>query len=134
MVWVNYIQVVGVVLQQLQVDVCDVELVVLILFKGVDVFGLCECMVWVDEIFGCLVELGWMICDNFDQLICIGWIELMLEGCMVFVCELVRFELNSDQCELVQDLSMCYFIRGLVEELQVSEQKLLVLCGEQVVC
>ena len=88
-------------------------------------------MARADEIPGRLAELGRMTRDNPDQLIRIGRIESMLEGRMTLARELARSEPNSDQRELVQDLSTRYPIRGLVEELQASEQKLLALRAEQ---
>lgn len=131
MAWVNHTQAVGVALQQLQADVRDVESAALTLSKGVDAPGLRERMARADEIPGRLAELGRMTRDNPDQLIRIGRIESMLEGRMALARELARSELNSDQRELVQDLSTRYPIRGLVEELQASEQKLLALRAEQ---
>ena len=131
MAWVNHTQAVGVALQQLQADVRDVESAALTLSKGVDAPGLRERMARADEIPGRLAELGRMTRDNPDQLIRIGRIESMLEGRMALARELARSEPNSDQRELVQDLSTRYPIRGLVEELQASEQKLLGLRGEQ---
>lgn len=131
MAWVNHTQAVGVALQQLQADVRDVESAALTLSKGVDAPGLRERMARADEIPGRLAELGRMTRDNPDQLIRIGRIESMLEGRMALARELARSEPNSDQRELVQDLSTRYPIRGLVEELQASEQKLLALRAEQ---
>ena len=131
MAWVNHTQAVGVALQQLQADVRDVESTALTLSKGVDAPGLRERMARADEIPGRLAELGRMTRDNPDQLIRIGRIESMLEGRMALARELARSEPNSDQRELVQDLSTRYPIRGLVEELQASEQKLLALRAEQ---
>ncbi|CRX67406.1 MULTISPECIES: sensor histidine kinase [Stenotrophomonas maltophilia group] len=131
MAWVNHTQAVGVALQQLQADVRDVESAALTLSKGVDAPGLRERMARADEIPGRLAELGRMTRDNPDQLIRIGRIESMLEGRMTLARELARSEPNSDQRELVQDLSTRYPIRGLVEELQASEQKLLALRAEQ---
>lgn len=126
MEWVSYIQQVGVVLYQLQVDVCDVELVVLMMFKGIDVFGLCECMVQINDIFIWLFKLVMLIQDNFDQLVCIGCIEFMLEWCMELVKQLVCFLLIFDQCQLVQDMIICYLICNLVEDLQKYEENLFV--------
>lgn len=131
MAWVNHTQAVGVALQKLQADVRDVESAALTLSKGVDAPGLRERMARADEIPGRLAELGRMTRDNPDQLIRIGRIESMLEGRMALARELARSEPNSDQRELVQDLSTRYPIRGLVEELQASEQKLLALRAEQ---
>ncbi len=131
MAWVNHTQAVGVALQQLQADVRDVESAALTLSKGVDAPGLRERMARADEIPGRLAELGRMTRDNPDQLDRIGRIESMLEGRMALARELARSEPNSDQRELVQDLSTRYPIRGLVEELQASEQKLLALRAEQ---
>ncbi len=131
MAWVNHTQAVGVALQQLQADVRDVESAALTLSKGVDAPGLRERMARADEIPGRLAQLGRMTRDNPDQLIRIGRIESMLEGRMTLARELARSEPNSDQRELVQDLSTRYPIRGLVEELQASEQKLLALRAEQ---
>lgn len=131
MAWVNHTQAVGVALQQLQADVRDVESAALTLSKGVDAPGLRERMARANEIPGRLAELGRMTRDNPDQLIRIGRIESMLEGRMALARELARSEPNSDQRELVQDLSTRYPIRGLVEELQASEQKLLTLRAEQ---
>ncbi|WP_313415215.1 ATP-binding protein [Stenotrophomonas sp.] len=131
MAWVNHTQAVGVALQQLQADVRDVESAALTLSKGVDAPGLRERMARANEIPGRLAELGRMTRDNPDQLIRIGRIESMLEGRLAVARELARSEPNSDQRELVQDLSTRYPIRGLVEELQASEQKLLALRAEQ---
>ncbi|HHA2861360.1 MULTISPECIES: sensor histidine kinase [Stenotrophomonas] len=131
MAWVNHTQAVGVALQQLQADVRDVESAALTLSKGVDAPGLRERMARADEIPGRLAELGRMTRDNPDQLIRIGRIESMLEGRLAVARDLARSEPNSDQHELVQDLSTRYPIRGLVEELQASEQKLLTLRAEQ---
>lgn len=131
MAWVNHTQSVGVALQQLQADVRDVESAALTLSKGVDAPGLRERMAKANEIPGRLAELGRMTRDNPDQLIRIGRIESMLEGRMGLARELARSEPNSDQRELVQDLSTRYPIRGLVEELQASEQNLLALRAQQ---
>ncbi|HEQ1705922.1 ATP-binding protein [Stenotrophomonas sp. GD03701] len=131
MAWVNHTQAVSVALQQLQADVRDVESAALTLSKGVDAPGLRERMARANDIPGRLAELGRMTRDNPDQLIRIGRIESMLEGRMALARELARSEPNSDQRELVQDLSTRYPIRGLVEELQDSEQKLLTLRAEQ---
>lgn len=131
MAWVNHTQAVGVALQQLQADVRDVESAALTLSKGVDAPGLRERMAKANDIPGRLAELGRMTRDNPDQLIRIGRIESMLEGRMALARELAKSEPNSDQRELVQDLSTRYPIRGLVEELQASEQKLLTLRAEQ---
>ncbi|HDS1137781.1 TPA: PAS domain S-box protein [Stenotrophomonas maltophilia] len=131
MAWVNHTQAVGVALQQLQADVRDVESAALTLSKGVDAPGLRERMAKANEIPGRLAELGRMTRDNPDQLIRIGRIESMLDGRLAVARELARSEPNSDQRELVQDLSTRYPIRGLVEELQASEQELLSLRAEQ---
>ncbi|HDS1579709.1 TPA: PAS domain-containing protein [Stenotrophomonas maltophilia] len=131
MAWVNHTQAVGIALQQLQADVRDVESAALTLSKGVDAPGLRERMARANDIPGRLAELGRMTRDNPDQLIRIGRIESMLEGRMALARELAKSEPNSDQRELVQDLSTRYPIRGLVEELQASEQKLLTLRAEQ---
>jgi len=131
MAWVNHTQAVSVALQQLQADVRDVESAALTLSKGVDAPGLRERMAKANDLSGRLAELGRMTRDNPDQLIRIGRIESMLEGRMALARELARSEPNSDQRELVQDLSTRYPIRGLVEELQDSEQKLLTLRAEQ---
>ncbi|MHC1671629.1 sensor histidine kinase [Stenotrophomonas maltophilia] len=131
MAWVNHTQAVGVALQQLQADVRDVESAALTLSKGVDAPGLRERMAVANDIPGRLAELGRMTRDNPDQLIRIGRIESMLEGRMALARELARSEPNSDQRELVKDLSTRYPIRGLVEELQASEQQLLTLRAEQ---
>lgn len=131
MAWVNHTQAVGVALQQLQADVRDVESAALTLSKGVDAPGLRERMAKANDLPGRLAELGRMTRDNPDQLIRIGRIESMLEGRMALARELAKSEPNSDQRELVQDLSTRYPIRGLVEELQASEQKLLTLRAEQ---
>ncbi|HDS0949787.1 TPA: PAS domain S-box protein [Stenotrophomonas maltophilia] len=131
MAWVSHTQAVGVALQQLQADVRDVESAALTLSKGVDAPGLRERMAKASNIPGRLAELGRMTRDNPDQLIRIGRIESMLEGRMDLARQLARSEPNSDQRELVQDLSTRYPIRGLVEELQASEQKLLAARAEQ---
>ncbi|AWT16248.1 MULTISPECIES: sensor histidine kinase [Stenotrophomonas] len=131
MAWVNHTQAVGVALQQLQADVRDVESAALTLSKGVDAPGLRERMAKANDIPGRLAELGRMTRDNPDQLIRIGRIESMLEGRMALARELAKSEPNSDQRGLVKDLSTRYPIRGLVEELQASEQKLLTLRAEQ---
>ena len=131
MAWVSHTQAVGVALQQLQADVRDVESAALTLSKGVDAPGLRERMAKANDIPGRLTELARMTRDNPDQLIRIGRIESMLEGRMALARQLARSEPNTDQRELVQDLSTRYPIRGLVEELQASEQKLLAARAEQ---
>ncbi|AWH54752.1 histidine kinase [Stenotrophomonas sp. ESTM1D_MKCIP4_1] len=131
MSWVAHTQAVGVALQQLQTDVRDVESAALTLSKGLDAPGLRERMAKADAIPGRLTELARMTRDNPDQLIRIGRIESMLEGRMALARELARSEPNSDQRELVQDMSTRYPIRGLVEELQASERKLLAARAEQ---
>ena len=131
MAWVNHTQAVGVALQQLQADVRDVESAALTLSKGVDAPGLRERMAKANDLPGRLAELGRMTHDNPEQLIRIGRIESMLEGRMALARELAKSEPNSDQRELVQDLSTRYPIRGLVEELQASEQTLLTQRAEQ---
>ncbi|AWH50841.1 histidine kinase [Stenotrophomonas sp. SAU14A_NAIMI4_5] len=130
MAWVSHTQAVGVALQQLQADVRDVESAALTLSKGVDAPGLRERMAKANDIPGRLTELARMTRDNPDQLIRIGRIESMLEGRMALARQLARSEPNTDQRELVQDLSTRYPIRGLVEELQASEQKLLAARAE----
>jgi len=131
MAWVNHTQAVGVALQQLQAEVRDVESAALTLSKGVDAPGLRERMAKANDLPGRLAELGRMTRDNPEQLIRIGRIESMLEGRMALARELAKSEPNSDQRELVQDLSTRYPIRGLVEELQASEQTLLTQRAEQ---
>ena len=131
MAWVSHTQAVGVALQQLQADVRDVESAALTLSKGVDAPGLRERMGKANDIPGRLTELARMTRDNPDQLIRIGRIESMLEGRMALARQLARSEPNTDQRELVQDLSTRYPIRGLVEEMQASEQKLLAARAEQ---
>ncbi|XFC40518.1 ATP-binding protein [Stenotrophomonas indicatrix] len=123
--WVTHTQQVTVALQQLQTDVRDIESAALTLSKGVDAPGLRERMAKSNDIPERLAELGRMTRDNPDQLIRIGRIQSMLEGRMGVARELARSEPNSDQRELVQDLSTRYPIRGLVEELQASEEALL---------
>ncbi|AWH26604.1 ATP-binding protein [Stenotrophomonas sp. YAU14D1_LEIMI4_1] len=131
MAWVTHTQAVGVALQQLQADVRDVESAALTLSKGVDAPGLRARMARAQDIPGRLAELGRLTRDNPEQLIRIGRIEAMLDGRMALARELARAEPNTDQRELVQDLSTRYPIRGLVEELQASEQKLLAQRAEQ---
>lgn len=131
MAWVSHTQAVGVALQQLQADVRDVESAALTLSKGIDAPGLRERMAKANEIPGRLAELGRMTRDNPDQLIRIGRIESMLEGRLAVARELARSKPDSDQRALVQDLSTRYPIRGLVEELQASEQALLTARAEQ---
>lgn len=131
MAWVSHTQAVGVALQQLQADVRDVESAALTLSKGVDAPGLRERMARANDIPGRLTELARMTRDNPDQLIRIGRIESMLEGRMALARQLARSEPNTDQRELVQDLSTRYPIRGLVEELQASEQALLAARAEK---
>ncbi len=123
--WVTHTQQVTVALQQLQTDVRDIESAALTLSKGVDAPGLRERMAKANDIPERLAELGRMTRDNPDQLIRIGRIQSMLEGRMGVARELAKSEPNSDQRELVQDLSTRYPIRGLVEELQASEEALL---------
>lgn len=131
MAWVTHTQAVGVALQQLQADVRDVESAALTLSKGVDAPGLRERMAKAQDIPGRLAELGRLTRDNPDQLIRIGRIESMLDGRMALARDLARAEPNTDQRELVQDMSTRYPIRGLVEELQASEQTLLAQRAEQ---
>ncbi|CAH0207343.1 sensor histidine kinase [Stenotrophomonas lactitubi] len=123
--WVTHTQQVTVALQQLQTDVRDIESAALTLSKGVDAPGLRERMGRANDIPAQLAELGRMTRDNPDQLIRIGRIQSMLEGRLEVARELAKSEPNSDQRELVQDLSTRYPIRGLVEELQASEEALL---------
>ncbi|MBK0027632.1 CHASE3 domain-containing protein [Stenotrophomonas sp. S48] len=131
MAWVTHTQSVGVALQQLQADVRDVESAALTLSKGVDAPGLRERMAKAQDIPGRLAGLGRLTRDNPEQLIRIGRIEAMLDGRMALARELARAEPNTDQRELVQDLSTRYPIRGLVEELQANEQRLLAQRAEQ---
>ncbi len=129
--WVSHTQAVGVALQQLQADVRDVESAALTLSKGVDAPGLRERMAKAEQIPGRLTALARMTRDNPDQLVRIGRIEAMLEGRMALARQLARSTPNTDQRELVQDLSTRYPIRGLVEELQASERTLLAARAEQ---
>ncbi|WP_313420454.1 ATP-binding protein [Stenotrophomonas sp.] len=131
MAWVNHTQAVGVALQQLQTDVRDVESAALTLSKGVDAPGLHERMAKAEQIPGRLAALARMTRDNPDQLVRIGRIESLLEGRMALARQLARSTPNTDQRELVQDLSTRYPIRGLVEELQASEKTLLAARAEQ---
>ena len=131
MAWVNHTQAVGVALQQLQTDVRDVESAALTLSKGVDAPGLHERMAKAEQIPWRLAALARMTRDNPDQLVRIGRIESLLEGRMALARQLARSTPNTDQRELVQDLSTRYPIRGLVEELQASEKTLLAARAEQ---
>ncbi len=123
--WVTHTQDVGVVVYQLQADVRDVESAALTMSKGIDAPGLRERLGKAKEIPQRLQRLAELTRDNPEQLVRIGRIQSMVERRMEVARQLAKTSPNSDQRELVQDLTTRYPIRGLIEELQVSEEKLL---------
>ncbi len=123
--WVTHTQDVGVVVYQLQADVRDVESAALTMSKGIDAPGLRERLGKAKEIPQRLQRLAELTRDNPEQLVRIGRIQSMVERRMEVARQLAKTSPNSDQRELVQDLTTRYPIRGLIEELQSSEEKLL---------
>jgi len=123
--WVTHTQDVGVVVYQLQADVRDVESAALTMSKGIDAPGLRERLGQAKEIPLRLQRLAELTRDNPEQLVRIGRIQSMVERRMEVARQLAKASPNSDQRELVQDLTTRYPIRGLIEELQASEEKLL---------
>ena len=123
--WVTHTQDVGVVVYQLQADVRDVESAALTMSKGIDAPGLRERLGKAKEIPQRLQRLAELTRDNPEQLVRIGRIQSMVERRMEVARQLAKTSPNSDQRELVQDLTTRYPIRGLIEELQASEEKLL---------
>jgi len=123
--WVTHTQEVGVAVYQLQADVRDVESAALTMSKGIDAPGLRERLGQAKDIPLRLQKLADLTRDNPEQLVRIGRIQSMVERRMEVARQLARTSPNSDQRELVQDLTTRYPIRGLIEELQASEEKLL---------
>ncbi|PTT57643.1 ATP-binding protein [Stenotrophomonas sp. HMWF003] len=123
--WVTHTQEVGVAVYQLQADVRDVESAALTMSKGIDAPGLRERLGQAKDIPLRLQKLADLTRDNPEQLVRIGRIQSMVERRMEVAKQLARTSPNSDQRELVQDLTTRYPIRGLIEELQASEEKLL---------
>lgn len=123
--WVTHTQDVGVAVYQLQADVRDVESAALTMSKGIDAPGLRERMGQAKDIPTRLQKLAELTRDNPEQLVRIGRIQSMVERRMEVAKQLAKTSPNSDQRELVQDLTTRYPIRGLIEELQASEEKLL---------
>jgi len=123
--WVSHTQDVGVAVYQLQADVRDVESAALTMSKGVDAPGLRERLGQAKDIPRRLARLAELTRDNPDQLIRIGRIQSMVERRMELARQLARSTPDSDQRELVQDLTTRYPIRGLIEELQATEETLL---------
>ena len=113
------------VVYQLQADVRDVESAALTMSKGIDAPGLRERLGKAKEIPQRLQRLAELTRDNPEQLVRIGRIQSMVERRMEVARQLAKTSPNSDQRELVQDLTTRYPIRGLIEELQASEEKLL---------
>jgi PAS domain S-box-containing protein len=123
--WVTHTQDVGVAVYQLQADVRDVESAALTMSKGIDAPGLRERLGQSKDIPLRLQTLAELTRDNPEQLVRIGRIQSMVERRMEVARQLAKASPNSDQRELVQDLTTRYPIRGLIEELQASEEKLL---------
>lgn len=123
--WVTHTQDVGVAVYQLQADVRDVESAALTMSKGIDAPGLRERLGQSKDIPLRLQTLAELTRDNPEQLVRIGRIQSMVERRMEVAKQLAKASPNSDQRELVQDLTTRYPIRGLIEELQASEEKLL---------
>ncbi len=123
--WVTHTQEVGVAVYQLQADVRDVESAALTMSKGIDAPGLRERLGQAKDIPLRLQKLADLTRDNPEQLVRIGRIQSMVERRMEVAKQLAKTSPNSDQRELVQDLTTRYPIRSLIEELQASEEKLL---------
>ncbi len=123
--WVTHTQDVGVAVYQLQADVRDVESAALTMSKGIDAPGLRERLAQAKDIPPRLQRLAELTRDNPEQLVRIGRIQSMLERRMELARQLARAAPDSDQRQLVQDLTTRYPIRNLIEELQASEQTLL---------
>jgi PAS domain S-box-containing protein len=123
--WVTHTQDVGVAVYQLQADVRDVESAALTMSKGIDAPGLRERMDQARHIPQRLARLAELTRDNPAQLLRIGRIQSLLERRMELAGQLARAAPEDDQRELVQDLTTRYPIRGLIEELQASEEQLL---------
>ncbi|MEG0183946.1 MAG: CHASE3 domain-containing protein, partial [Stenotrophomonas sp.] len=125
MQWVSHTQDVGVAVYQLQADVRDVESAALTMSKGLDAPGLRERLGQAKDIPQRLARLAELTRDNPDQLIRIGRIQSMVERRMELARQLARASPDIDQREMVQDLTTRYPIRGLIEELQATEEALL---------
>jgi PAS domain S-box-containing protein len=123
--WVTHTQDVGVAVYQLQADVRDVESAALTMSKGIDAPGLRQRMGQARHIPQRLERLAELTRDNPAQLVRIGRIQSLLERRMELARQLARAAPGDDQRELVQDLTTRYPIRGLIEELQASEEELL---------
>lgn len=123
--WVTHTQDVGVAVYQLQADVRDVESAALTMSKGIDAPGLRERLGLAKEIPQRLQRLTELTRDNPEQLVRIGRIQSMLERRMDLARQLAKATPDTDQRELVQDLSSRYPIRTLIDELQATEQQLL---------
>ncbi len=123
--WVTHTQDVGVAVYQLQADVRDVESAALTMSKGIDAPGLRERLGQAKDIPLRLQKLADLTRDNPEQLVRIGRIQSMVERRMEVARQLAKTSPNSDQRELVQDLTTRYPIRSLIEELQASEERLL---------
>ncbi|MNK28515.1 Phytochrome-like protein cph1 [compost metagenome] len=123
--WVSHTQDVGVAVYQLQADVRDVESAALTMSKGIDAPGLRERLGQAKDIPRRLARLAELTRDNPEQLIRIGRIQSMVERRMEVARQLARSAPDSDQREMVQDLTTRYPIRGLIEELQATEEALL---------
>ncbi|MET4616741.1 PAS domain S-box-containing protein [Stenotrophomonas sp. 2619] len=123
--WVTHTQEVGVAVYQLQADVRDVESAALTMSKGIDAPGLRERLGQAKDIPLRLQKLADLTRDNPEQLVRIGRIQSMVERRMEVAKQLAKTSPNSDQRELVQDLTTRYPIRSLIEELQASEERLL---------
>ena len=123
--WVTHTQDVGVAVYQLQADVRDVESAALTMSKGIDAPGLRERLGQAKDIPQRLQRLAELTRDNPEQLVRIGRIQSMLERRMDLARQLAKVAPDTDQRELVQDLTSRYPIRNLIDELQATEETLL---------
>jgi PAS domain S-box-containing protein len=123
--WVTHTQDVGVAVYQLQADVRDVESAALTMSKGIDAPGLRERLGQAKDIPQRIQRLTDLTRDNPEQLVRIGRIQSMVERRMELARQLARSAPDSDQRELVKDLTTRYPIRKLIEELQANEETLL---------
>lgn len=124
--WVAHTQAVGARLYNLQADIRDVESAALTLSKGIDSPALRERMGQLKRIDANLAELARLVSDSPEQLVRIGRIESMLERRMQLAEEIAASSDSPRQRELIEEMTLRFPIRNLVEELQEHESRLLV--------
>lgn len=123
--WVTHTQAVGTAVYRLQANVRDAESAAYTLSRGIDTPEVRDRYSRGDQIQPVLRELEQLLQDNPRQLVRIGRIASVLERRMQLVHGVATTRDPIAQRELLQEMTVRYPIRELIEELQAEEEALL---------